>query len=898
MSNVRSITPLLPADFTPQLGNYRTLQPFRYWCQKVLPLVYDDSLSYYELLCKVVDYLNKTMEDVETLHGDVTNLHTAYEELQSYVNDYFSTLDVQEEINNKLDEMAKSGYLSSIIAPIVLNVAVPLFVDNVSDMTDHSRIYVLTSTGFVYLWNGTEWYNTGMNYTNNFTQYLLISGTLSNGTDANDITTNGIWNINGGFTYKNLPITSGLLQTFSMNDTAYQLAISGADFNRGQTFFRRHVLTGWSNWAEYDIHPNSIDEKNTLANNTNVDDFTNVGVYNINGGNTYENLPFATGMLIVVNAEYPTCYQIGYSFDSATLGNIFMRRRLANGWSKWIEINTIYMLYTHGVLPSGNLDDVTETGIWVLIGNNEYENNPSPVSALLEVFTLEGVTYQRVTTHTSYNYKASTFTRTHKETGWTNWMEYDSVKTTYARDYEPSVGGVKYNKNSITITKFESGLYLNQTGELYEADTYVRSTSLFKVPEFCGFRLKDESITNTVYLVFFDANMNYINYINFTNGDRVPSVSPKGTVYAGLNYNLGGGEVPTEIEIVVVDGSHLLSITNTPVNGTEMYGVMNRVINNDGTLSEITTNYKTVFIPNPKCTKIFEYYNGLNNCYCVNSDGNIVTPTDYDQITPTGRIYNIPENTVLIGLNWRTADEDCYVNLIYDNSDYKAFSKMIKAVPLSRLSGKKICAIGDSITYIDGRNYGGKTRLKGWQTYLRVLGAEVQNFGYSGYAYASSTESAGITNTIVDNNVDMSGYDVAILFGGANDIRLSVTMGADNTDYSSPNIDASTFTGAIGKLIQYLRKQNSQMEIFICTTLPSQDPSRTFEKSTNYNNAIKKCADFWNVPLIDTFEKIGVHPNDNFSLYFYDNTHPNTLGCERVGKIIASEVNNYLSIVG
>ena len=95
MSKVKSNTPLPPADFTPEMGNYKTLQPFRYWCQKVLPLVYDDSLSYYELLCKVVDYLNKTMEDVETLHGDVTNLHTAYEELQSYVNNYFSTLDVQ-----------------------------------------------------------------------------------------------------------------------------------------------------------------------------------------------------------------------------------------------------------------------------------------------------------------------------------------------------------------------------------------------------------------------------------------------------------------------------------------------------------------------------------------------------------------------------------------------------------------------------------------------------------------------------------------------------------------------------------------------------------------------------------------------------------------------------------
>jgi hypothetical protein len=115
MTNVRSITPNDPANFTPELGNYKTLQPFRYWCQKVLPLVYDDSLSYYELLCKVVDYLNKIMEDVETLHGDVTNLYTAYEQLQNYVNTYFSSLDVQEEINNKLDALIASGEFESML---------------------------------------------------------------------------------------------------------------------------------------------------------------------------------------------------------------------------------------------------------------------------------------------------------------------------------------------------------------------------------------------------------------------------------------------------------------------------------------------------------------------------------------------------------------------------------------------------------------------------------------------------------------------------------------------------------------------------------------------------------------------------------------------------------------
>lgn len=145
-------TPSGDASFTPTPGNFHNLSPFRFWCQKVLPLVYDDSLSYYEILCKVVDYLNKTMEDVEVLHVDVDNLHTAYENLQgdmnakyhnmtewmnqtygnmsdwmnqsyndlvNFVNTYFANLDVQQEINNKLDAMVLDGTMSTLVAPYV-----------------------------------------------------------------------------------------------------------------------------------------------------------------------------------------------------------------------------------------------------------------------------------------------------------------------------------------------------------------------------------------------------------------------------------------------------------------------------------------------------------------------------------------------------------------------------------------------------------------------------------------------------------------------------------------------------------------------------------------------------------------------------------------------------------
>ena len=125
-----SFTPSENPITHPERESYTQLRPFRFWCQKVLPLVYDNSLSYYELLCKVVDYLNKTMEDVDHMNTDIDTLYTNFQEFQegtfqiynelvAYVNSYFDNLDVQEQINNKLDEMVTSGELVTILQPSI-----------------------------------------------------------------------------------------------------------------------------------------------------------------------------------------------------------------------------------------------------------------------------------------------------------------------------------------------------------------------------------------------------------------------------------------------------------------------------------------------------------------------------------------------------------------------------------------------------------------------------------------------------------------------------------------------------------------------------------------------------------------------------------------------------------
>ena len=76
----------------------------KFWCYKVLPLVYDDSLSYYELLCKVVGKLNEVIEKYAAFDDVVAEIQSAIDALQKQI-DEFDTTYIEKLINDKLANM-------------------------------------------------------------------------------------------------------------------------------------------------------------------------------------------------------------------------------------------------------------------------------------------------------------------------------------------------------------------------------------------------------------------------------------------------------------------------------------------------------------------------------------------------------------------------------------------------------------------------------------------------------------------------------------------------------------------------------------------------------------------------------------------------------------------------
>lgn len=95
------------------------VKPFRFWAQKVLPLVYDDSLSYYEVLCKVVDKLNSVIESGNVDSDAISELQIRLGALQTEVDALPETLDVESYISDKLDQMYADGEFDSAFESIL-----------------------------------------------------------------------------------------------------------------------------------------------------------------------------------------------------------------------------------------------------------------------------------------------------------------------------------------------------------------------------------------------------------------------------------------------------------------------------------------------------------------------------------------------------------------------------------------------------------------------------------------------------------------------------------------------------------------------------------------------------------------------------------------------------------
>ena len=121
--------------------SYKNLTPFKWFVLENFPFIEADfdALTEWQLFCKLGKEINKIIDSENTLGTQMENVTNAFIDLQNYVNNYFKNLDVQDEINNKLNEMAEDGTLQEIITQY-LQVSGVLCYNTITDLKNATNL--------------------------------------------------------------------------------------------------------------------------------------------------------------------------------------------------------------------------------------------------------------------------------------------------------------------------------------------------------------------------------------------------------------------------------------------------------------------------------------------------------------------------------------------------------------------------------------------------------------------------------------------------------------------------------------------------------------------------------------------------------------------------------------
>ena len=434
------------------LINVRMLTPFRKFVMSVgeIPSAYMDSMTYYEMLNWFCNYLqNEVIPSVNTNASAVQELQNLYIELKGYVDNYFDNLDVQEEINNKLDDMASNGDLTELIKEYVdpiqesyenninsqfntfknnvnnqineINTKVnqstsgsPLSASSVSEMTDTSRVYVNTTDGYWYYYNGTNWVQGGIYQSNgiannsikfsNLTPYLnnlinnklnelptyKVIGTISTATGSyNNIPGNNRLRLNAFYKFKNNII---------LNGNNLKVYIYKYTEGRQETYTNYEEVT-INNSLEYNINPdlfycfvfrknddtdltqNDIDSISIYEEVNNQNELVNIiyeqgSLSSGNGGETTGNTrirtKFFTGNKILILPEH-NYYTLLFKYDKNY--NFIERYVLNYTYESDLNLNNYYRIV---VLPKNNEEVTPENNsnyLYVKCEINDDEEN-------------------------------------------------------------------------------------------------------------------------------------------------------------------------------------------------------------------------------------------------------------------------------------------------------------------------------------------------------------------------------------------------------------------------------------------------------------------------------------------------------------------------------------------
>ena len=298
------------------------------------------------------------LNEFKQVHNHVDTLDATVTEFTNFVTNYFDNLDVQEEINEKLDALVADGTISALL--------LPLTTDAVSDwLTEHlTPTTPVVDNTLTIAGAAADAKVTG----DLFKTTILIHGTYT-GNDVNDISDNSIYYVASSVSHLPNTRSAFIVETVAATSgTLIQKATGWSGINEGITYTRRYVSGSWTDWVTYDT---SLIFVNGSYTGNDVNDISDNSIYYV--ASSVSHLPNTRSAFIVetVAATSGALIQKATGWSGINEGITYTRRYVSGSWTDWVTYD-IYHANSSKPIYYAFGDSLTWGAKWVPTDTDPY----------------------------------------------------------------------------------------------------------------------------------------------------------------------------------------------------------------------------------------------------------------------------------------------------------------------------------------------------------------------------------------------------------------------------------------------------------------------------------------------------------------------------------------------
>ena len=282
-------------------------------------------------------------------------------------------------------------------------------------------------------------------------------------------------------------------------------------------------------------------------------------------------------------------------------------------------------------------------------------------------------------------------------------------------------------------------------------------------------------------------------------------------------------------------------------------------------VSELSTNVENNF------------FKAFRSSFADGADANDATTAGAYAKSVSHTVTNVPSQGAGYLIVFTNGSDARQLYVTHNNVYHRTNGRDWHMLTESRLFGKTLIAIGDSLIYGQGLSADDRAKYTWTARLASDYGMTTYNYGVSGSSIAKLENGSGGEDaplsmaTRIDSIVTTHASDTVdyfVLEGGANDFNNTQNMGNLDRD----NLDKTTFYGALNYIVNQVHATWPKARLLLMTNYDRKIRETTAKNDETYVDAMLAFAKYRSIPVFDNYHTIGVSIKD----YANPNYNPST----------------------